>query len=156
MYVLSKKMTLISIEQITELNVSYCAILVNICSELSFKRLVLGNFFLKYPFLVKKIVPDIHLMDYEQQNYTIIKNQVRYCDSWDKVTLDAIRILVSKNLVEFKDNNSDFLISNNNTKKFYQKISKYPEFNETIERSKKMKKKLLRSDLNELMEVING
>lgn len=148
-------MKLLSIEQVKEIDAIYCMALIKEFKELEFRKLVLGNFLLKYPMLLKKMIPSIEITENESSGI-MVKEGLKYYDSWDKNTIDALRILTSKGLAAFKSSENDIVISTEKTSKGYKLIKEYPEFNHILYRAKDIVDLFNGKDFESIKGEING
>lgn len=147
-------MIIISPDQIKELNAIYCIMIINLFKEIEFKKLVLINFFIRYPKLLDKLSNEFEICELEKNN--IASENVKFYDSWDKNTMDSVRLLISKELIQFNEEDKEILQSNKFTKSIFNEISKYDEFQKNISRVKILKNLFNKKNVNDLIQIING
>jgi len=145
----------IMIDQLKELNAMYCLIILDKFGEIGFKQMVLANFILRYPANLKKLDSNVKLKEEEMDNISI-KEKFKFHDSWERLTLDSLRILVCKELAEFKKDLQNKIIKNKETSKAVRTINQFEEFDEVIERSKIIKKIFKNKSDEEVIRIING
>ena len=145
----------IIIDQLKELNSIYCLIILNSFGEIEFKRMVLANFILRYPINLLRLDPQVKLKKEELINISV-KEKFRFHNSWERLTIDSLRILVCKELANFKKNLDEKIIKNKDTTKAVRNINQYEEFDEVIERTNIVKKIFKNKSNEEVIKIING
>ena len=143
------------IEQLKELNSIYCLVLLRCFGKINFRKIVLANFILKYPSMLKKLDSNVKLTELEEDNLAV-KEKFKFHDSWDKLTFDSLKILICKKLASFDKNKEDIIEKTELTNNCFNKVAKFEEFDKIVERAIIIKKIFNKKSEEEIIHIING
>jgi len=145
----------LTIDQLTELNSIYCVVLLKSFKEMTFKKLVLANFIIKYPFKLDRLGFKLPIEENEKKSI-FSKKEIKFNESWDKITLDSLKILIAKELAIFDDKIKDLVKKTDLTNKFINSLKKFEEFDNILLRAELIKNILNKTDEKEVVKILNG